>query len=208
MQNAEMIITVTHDLGNLKEWFSAKRQKNFWKRVGKLGTEAGCWLWTSSVDKDGYGRFECGTHKLGTGKTWRAHRYAFTLFRGLIPEGQLVCHHCDTPGCVNPVHLFLGSIQLNNMDRELKDRTSKGERHRQATIAGQPPVTDEMRLKHLKNLPRGDDHPRAVVTVEKVREIRRLFFGKIRTKRELEKHYGVSYSCIDHIVKFRVWKNA
>ncbi len=52
------------------------------------------------------------------------HRYAWTRCFGEIPDGAMVCHHCDTPKCVNPYHLFLGYSENN-----LKDAVEKGRHH-------------------------------------------------------------------------------
>ena len=80
----------------------------------------GCWLWTGSVDKQGYGQ-------LARGPTKKAHRLSYELFNGLIPVGQFVCHSCDQPGCVNPDHLFIGTALDNNQDAMRKGRTACGQ---------------------------------------------------------------------------------
>lgn len=56
----------------------------------------------------------------------RAHRASYQAFRGPIPRGLFVCHRCDTPSCVNPDHLFLGTVYDNNADRKAKGR-ARGE---------------------------------------------------------------------------------
>lgn len=79
--------------------------------------EAGCWLWIGQIDPNfGYGRlkYKC--------RSRNAHRMSWEAFRGLIPEGMSVLHKCDTPSCVNPEHLYLGT-QLENMrDRQERKR--------------------------------------------------------------------------------------
>jgi hypothetical protein len=77
---------------------------------------SGCWLWSGSCVQDGYGTLRVG------GKSLRAHRVSWKLHVGPIPDGLNVLHKCDTPPCVNPQHLFLGTQIDNNLDRDFKDR--------------------------------------------------------------------------------------
>ena len=100
--------------------------------------EAGCWLWTGAVDPKGYGRFL----NTATRRSVLAHRTSWELLRGPIPDGMFVCHKCDTPGCCNPDHLFLGTPSDNNADMTRKGRrnqpmpvTQRGERHYAARLS-------------------------------------------------------------------------
>lgn len=80
-------------------------------------TAAGCWEWTGRRFRDGYGEFN-----FGDGRRSVAHRAAWELLRGPIPDGLYVCHRCDNPPCVNPDHLFLGTAKDNERDKESKGR--------------------------------------------------------------------------------------
>lgn len=84
---------------------------------------SGCWLWIGAVVANGYGSIKKGITSV------RAHRAAWGLFRGPIPNRKCVLHKCDTPLCVNPDHLFLGSHSDNTFDMINKGRQSEGEKH-------------------------------------------------------------------------------
>ena len=95
----------------------------------QVNPETGCWEWTGSRMKKGYGRLGVGSRTDGTRRTVSTHRYVWEWFNGPIPDlpsadyrGACVLHRCDNPACVNPEHLFLGSHRANMADRDAKGR--------------------------------------------------------------------------------------
>lgn len=86
----------------------------------KFEKTSGCWLWLGAKHAKGYGHFKMPTGK-GDGRVEKAHRIAYSLYVGEIPRGLMVLHKCDTPACVNPDHLFLGTN-----DDNMKDMVAKG----------------------------------------------------------------------------------
>ncbi len=134
--------------------------------------DTGCWLWTGGVGEKGYGRF---WYK---GKTIQAHRCSWMLHNGPIPKGLLVCHHCDTPGCVNPAHLFIGTLKDN-----MGDCIQKGRFY----------------------VSRHENHYKAKLTWAKVGKIRLLRKEGI-TPTKIAKIYNVTQSLISAICNNRKWK--
>lgn len=98
-------------------------EDRFWSYVDKTGEH---WLWRGALTKssDGRSRKWYGIFSINN-KTRGAHRTAYEITYGPIPAGMCVLHRCDTPLCVNPDHLFLGTIQDNNADRQAKNRTHR-----------------------------------------------------------------------------------
>ena len=94
----------------------------FWDKVQ---LSEGCWLWTGATNPHGYGLI---SYKRSRCKL--AHRLAWELLRGPIPEGVDVLHDCDNPPCVNPAHLFLGNEQDNVNDMYSKGRQNNVGRRR------------------------------------------------------------------------------
>jgi len=84
---------------------------------------SGCWNWTRGKDKDGYGKIKV------EGRSLRAHRVSYQVFKGEFPENLQTLHSCDNPSCCNPDHLWVGSNADNMADRDNKGRTARGERN-------------------------------------------------------------------------------
>jgi len=92
------------------------------ERLNRLSVknDNNCIEWVGTL-RNGYGRLMIGSRKTGR-KSVSAHRLAYELNLGAIPEGMYVCHECDNRKCINPEHLFLGTHQDNIDDREKKGR--------------------------------------------------------------------------------------
>jgi hypothetical protein len=93
----------------------------FWEKVERAGAED-CWLWQGAVDGHGYGSIGLSEPRRTIGK---AHRVSWELANGPIPPGLGVLHKCDTPLCVNPAHLFLGTNTENTADKTFKGRAAR-----------------------------------------------------------------------------------
>lgn len=78
-----------------------------------------CWMWpfVAKDSRNDYGRLIAED-----GRITRAHRHLWQLYNGPIPPGAMVCHRCDTAGCVNPNHLYLGDHKSNMRDKAIRER--------------------------------------------------------------------------------------
>ena len=144
----------------------------FWSKVLVLGEDE-CWIWTGCCDVNGYG------HLTLNGKTWRAHRLAYLLANGFIPEGMQINHRCNNRKCVNPRHLKTGTHQDNS-----NDMTRAG---RQAT---------------------GETHGRTELTDAQVSEIRNLYATGDYSQREIGERFGVASNTISFIIAGKTWVHA
>lgn len=135
---------------------------------------SGCWLWMAGMFRNKYGQIFTAE-----GEPGYAHRVSWELHRGEIPKGLCVLHKCDTRPCVNPDHLFLGTL-----DDNMKDAARKG------------------RMKKRYNLgliPHGGS-----LTLEDVRFIRA---NPDMCAGCLAKQFGVEYRAIVHVREGKTWKN-
>ena len=177
----------------------------FWSKVNRDGPIAReglspCWLWTGPLNRAGYGRFAID-HR----HTCGAHRVAWELANGPIPEGQWVLHHCDVRACIRPDHLFTGDAQINSIDMVEKGRSAKGDRN--AThLYPERLARGERHGSHLHpdQMLRGEGHPRARLTEAAVREIRAQ---PPAPWTELAAKYEITYWTIWDVRTGKTWKH-
>lgn len=136
---------------------------------------SGCWLWLGKPNRYGYGRLSVGAR--GAAVELLAHRIAWALAYGDIPAGMMVCHSCDTPPCVRPDHLFLGTNVDNVADRHAKGRD------------GGPPA--------------GEAHFNAKLRDSQVAELRAAYAVGGVTQQQLADRFGVSRSLVGLLVTYR-----
>lgn len=138
--------------------------ERFWEKVDIRGEDE-CWLWLGGIP-DRYGEF------YDSGRMKKAHRVAYELSNGPIPDGLEILHTCDNPPCINPKHLFTGTHQDN-----MTDMVQKG---RQVSLWG-------------------EKHPNAKLTTEQTEEIKRLCETGEFTQKELSERFGVYQTTISKI---------
>lgn len=97
-----------------------------------VGKNTGCWLWLNANPHNRYGSWSAFGEN-------RPNRASWVMHNGAIPEGYLVLHKCDRPGCVNPDHLFLGTQDDNMKDMKSKQRArvSKGTNNTNSKLSEQ-----------------------------------------------------------------------
>jgi hypothetical protein len=103
--------------GKIRAYTPEERAAAFWLRVAKTD---GCWIWNGAVTSHGYGCVQVGGRKV-----IGAHKYAYLISKGPVADGLQVMHSCDTPRCVNPAHLSLGTKEDNAQDMSRKGRGRK-----------------------------------------------------------------------------------
>jgi len=150
-------------LERAQERFSSKVEYN----------QDGCWLWLDHRDSTGRGKLKVG------GRFYWASRLALIFSGQPIPQGLSVCHHCDNPSCVKPLHLYVGT-QQDNMD----DMVRRGRNH----------YNQE------------EKNPQAVLTRREAEEIRTLYGDDGWSKKRLAGRFGVAKTTVHLILAKQTWR--
>lgn len=109
--------------------------KDVVNRLSSYSRQRGdCLEWTKSLDTRGYGHTSVRLRTRGI-RACRTHRLSFVLSCGDIADGLLVCHSCDNPVCLNPEHLFLGTVRDNNHDAIRKGHRRNVPAHRKGSAS-------------------------------------------------------------------------
>lgn len=115
----------TTNLGSSDPKSGVDMKERFESKVDRTGD---CHIWTGHVGQNGYGQISVKN------KATYAHRVAWEMENGPIPEGGYILHKCDNRRCVNPEHLFLGDFDENMADMVNKGRQARGERNYHAKL--------------------------------------------------------------------------
>ena len=145
-------------------------EDRFHEKVTKTNS---CWIWSAGHrNPKGYGGFWLN------GRNHAAQRISWLLFRGEFDQKLRVLHKCDTPSCVNPLHLFLGTDSDNLRDAAQKGRMPKGERNGNSKL-----TADQVRL--IRKMPSNN-------------------YGEIK---KIAVRFGIDRTQVYNIIKRRQWKH-
>lgn len=147
-----------------------REQRLFLRNVNKTSS---CWLWEGSMGPNGYGRV------VRNKKNIRDHRFSYTIFKGPIPKGLLVCHSCDIKLCVKPDHLWAGTSHDN-----IQDAYNKG---------------SKMGFRSMG--------PSRKLTANNVIEMRSSYIPRIKGRVFYARKFGVSRTAIDQVIQGMTWKH-
>ena len=145
-------------------------EARFWEKVDK---SAECWLWQAGSVVKGYGRIRIN------GRMQLAHRVAWELTYGKIPNGMCVLHACDVRACTRPDHLFLGTYADNT-----RDAIDKGRNVMAGALGTRNPATNlcELDVWLIRNI-------------------------KGQTHRAIAKFFDISRETVTNIINRKTWRH-
>ena len=163
-----------------------KQASRFWSKV-KRGAPDECWEWQASRKPKGYGQLFINYHSA------HAHRMAYQLTYGAIPDGMFVCHACDNPPCCNPAHLWLGTHRDNSADM-----VRKGRQKRPKTPPARRPYAE------YRAAVRGEPIGRIANVSERDHRIYAAYQGGMQMT-QIADLYGITYQRVSQIIR-RVYR--
>ena len=168
--------------GEYKSMDKNKLKLSIANRLAKYSSRnesSGCLEWHGYKDVYGYGVLLVSTD--GIKKNKKAHRLSYEQANGAIDQGKLVCHKCDVRNCIEPTHLFLGTIADNNKDMMQKGRFRSGKQNNN-----------------------GERNPNAKLTSKQVDSIKVLFQYGI-TQKQISNSLSLHRSTIQRIASRKNW---
>lgn len=168
--------------------------ERFSVKVDRSGGPDACWPWQGARGDYGHGQISSGGKH---GRLLQAHRVAWELEHGPIPDGLKILHECDNPPCCNPRHLFLGTQADNMADMARKGRWSANG-PRRALRGEEHPLR-----RNPAAAARGERVGGAKLTEELVRMIR----SSRRSQRDLARELGVDRRTISFIRQGKTWRH-
>lgn len=148
----------------------------FWTKVDKEHP-SGCWIWTANRNNKGYGLFRPG----GSAPKMLAHRVSYLDACGPIPEGGMILHSCDTPLCVNPDHLRVGTAQDNASDMDIRGRR----------------VVSPMR---------GEDNPQSKLDASTVLLMRDAYLAGESAK-SISRRFCFEFATVSDVLRAKSWRS-
>lgn len=183
------------DLWSTPPGLTEKQASKFWSRVDK---QDGCWEWQGYIRKNGYGAF----NPVGSTSPILSHRLAYMLSIGPIPDGLVICHHCDNRRCCRPDHLFVGTRAENNHDMQRKGRCASGDNN---GLRRHPERNPMFLYPEKAAMMRGENNGNSKLSWPQVEAIRKQF-SEGRTKIAIAREFSVSHRTVRSIIGGETWK--